>query len=223
MPMSETILYVLAGTIGLFALAAASVAWRLLRLLRYQETVIASLRQDLTSARRELSFEAERAQRILGSSAGPILTQLADHVERCAGHVEGAFVLERIARAARQRQWHLEEMDRIFLATRGISVQRPHPADLIAASLNLAHQLLEVEYRNLEVARHCQIVGGREKHWVSEVMSRLQRIYPDEEGVRLLEYFLAAFKRKHELTPWDLHAFGLPVAAATDLGAARKP
>lgn len=221
--MSETILYVLAGTLGLLALAASAVAWRLLCFLRYQETEITSLRQDLTSARRELSFEAERAQRILGSSAGPMLTLLADHVERCAGHVEGVFVLERMARGARQHQWHVEEMDRIFLATRGITVQRPHPADLIGASLNLAHQLLEVEYRNLEVARHCQIVGGREKHWVAEVMSRLQRIYPDEEGVRLLEYFLAAFKRKHELAPWDLPPFGLAEPAAQDLGAARKP
>lgn len=75
MPMSETILYVLAGTLGLLALAASAVAWRFLCFLRYQETEITSLRQDLTSARRELSFEAERAQRILGSSAGPMLSR----------------------------------------------------------------------------------------------------------------------------------------------------
>lgn len=201
--MSQALLFILAGTLAVAAFVAAAMARWLHRCLRYRETEIASLRQDLTSARRELSFEAERAQRILGSSAAPMLTLLADHVERCAGHVEGAHVLERMASGARQRRWYVEEMDRIFLATHGISVERPHPADLIAAALHLAHHLLQVEYRNLEVARHCQIVGGREQQWVAEVMSRLQRIFPGEHGVRLLEYFLEAFKHGREITPRD--------------------
>ncbi|RTL32949.1 MAG: hypothetical protein EKK53_28870 [Burkholderiales bacterium] len=215
-------LSILAGTLAVAAVAAAAIAWKLYGYLRYQESVIASLRQDLTVARRELSFEAERAQRTLGASAAPMLTLLADHVERCAGHVEGAFVLERMASGARQRRWHVEEMDRVFLSSRGICIERPHPADLTAAALQLAHHLLQLEYRNLEVARHCQIVPRGEQQWVAEVMSRLQRIVPGEDGVRLLECFLSAFKQKHEVEPWALRPFMLPAKAARDHSAERE-
>lgn len=206
-------LSILAGTLAIAAVAAAAIAWKLYGYLSYQRGVIASLRQDLVVARRELSFEAERAQRILGASAAPMLTLLADHVERCAGHVEGAFVLERMAGEARQHRWHVEEMDRIFLSSRGISIGRPHPADFAAAALHLAHHLLQVEYQNLEVARHCQIVPHRERQWVAEVMSRLQRIVPGEDGVRLLEYFRDAFKQRREVGHRDLPSWALPVSS----------
>lgn len=51
-------------------------------------------------------------------------------------------------------------------------------------------------------ASNTALLGNLQRR-LAEVMSRLQRIFPGEHGVRLLEYFLEAFKHGREITPWD--------------------
>ncbi len=179
--------------------------WRLLHLIREQARGHDAYCEEMRRHVADLTDEIGHARRQLRSAepgAIELLSQIADLVERSVGHIDGAHLLERIAAECRQFRsgaWDISPAVREGLTGFGIQVKGESAVCIVATALELAGQLTELESRNLEVARMCQIVPFNKHRWLGEVMSRFERIIGSHEhAAKVLARYIQAWSVAHD-------------------------
>jgi hypothetical protein len=130
-----------------------------------------------------------------------MLDKLADEVERSVGHTNEAYLLEALARDMRRSRWHspyLSSETECLLQRCGIdlSARSGHVGNVMRLALQVTDRVTDVERRNHEVTRLCQIYPRDRAKWLSEALSRYERLCgsPDEAR-REFRAVMAAWER----------------------------